>query len=126
MDIPTEQCLDESTAWRYFRDTVMGLEYLHYQKIVHRDIKPSNLLLSDTDRVKIADFGVSLEFEGFDALLTGTAGTPAFMAPEALQDESHAFYSGRVSAKCCASRQLHTAEARSLVARCHSLLLYFW
>lgn len=34
--------------------------------------------------LQIADFGVSSEFEGIDAFLTGTAGTPAFMAPEAL------------------------------------------
>ena len=63
--------------------------------------------------MKIADFGVSAEFEGLDAFLTGTAGTPAFMAPEALvgqtsllfatlpqlllslpEDSAH-FYSGR-------------------------------
>lgn len=36
------------------------------------------------DVLQIADFGVSCEFEGIDAFLTGTAGTPAFMAPEAL------------------------------------------
>lgn len=53
------------------------------------------MLLSETDRVKIADFGVSTEFEGFDAFLTGTAGTPAFMAPESLVEDSNAFYSGR-------------------------------
>jgi [calcium/calmodulin-dependent protein kinase] kinase len=64
---------------RYFRDTLKGLEYLHYQKIVHRDLKPSNLLHTETESVKIADFGVSCEFEGIDAFLTGTAGTPAFM-----------------------------------------------
>jgi [calcium/calmodulin-dependent protein kinase] kinase len=60
---------------------------VHFQKIVHRDLKPSNLLLSETDCVKIADFGVSCEFEGIDAFLSGTAGTPAFMAPEALTGE---------------------------------------
>ncbi|CAB3401605.1 unnamed protein product [Caenorhabditis bovis] len=95
LEIPTEKPLDELTAWSYFRDTLCGLEYLHYQKIVHRDIKPSNLLLSDAGQVKIADFGVSCEFEGIDAFLSGTAGTPAFMAPEALTEGANHFYSGR-------------------------------
>ncbi|VBB32993.1 unnamed protein product [Acanthocheilonema viteae] len=84
LEIPTENPLDERIAWSYFRDVVKGLEYLHYQKIVHRDIKPSNLLLSETGHVKISDFGISYEFQGIDAFLSGTAGTPAFMAPEAL------------------------------------------
>ncbi|XGW14304.1 hypothetical protein V3C99_000547 [Haemonchus contortus] len=95
LDVPTDKPLDEDSAWKYFRDTLRGLEYLHYQKIIHRDIKPSNLLLSDSGHVKIADFGVSCEFEGIDAFLSGTAGTPAFMAPEALIEGSNHFYSGR-------------------------------
>uniref|UniRef100_A0AC34F6H6 Protein kinase domain-containing protein n=1 Tax=Panagrolaimus sp. ES5 TaxID=591445 RepID=A0AC34F6H6_9BILA len=94
LELPTDNPLEEETAWKYFRDTLKGLEYLHFQKIVHRDIKPTNLLLSETGQVKIADFGVSCEFEGIDAFLTGTAGTPAFMAPEALREDS-SFYSGR-------------------------------
>lgn len=69
---------------------------MHYQKIVHRDIKPSNLLLGDDGHVKIADFGVSNQFEGNDALLSSTAGTPAFMAPETLSDQRKSF-SGKVS-----------------------------
>ncbi|VDD93107.1 unnamed protein product [Enterobius vermicularis] len=95
LDIPTEHPFEEDLAWKYFRDTLKGLEYLHFQKIVHRDIKPANLLLSETGQVKIADFGVSYEFEGIDAFLTGTAGTPAFMAPEALTENASYFYSGR-------------------------------
>ncbi|VDK74944.1 unnamed protein product [Onchocerca ochengi] len=112
LEIPTDNPLDEKTAWTYFRDTIRGLEYLHHQKIVHRDIKPSNLLLSETGHVKIADFGISYEFKDIDAFLSGTAGTPAFMAPEALTGlsifgnvefsnsfvgckDSSSFYSGR-------------------------------
>ena len=34
--------------------------------------------------VKIADLGVSDEFDGKDAFLTNTAGTPAFTPPESL------------------------------------------
>ncbi|KAA0717099.1 Calcium/calmodulin-dependent protein kinase kinase 1 [Triplophysa tibetana] len=91
MEVPTDSPFSEDQARPYFRDIVLGIEYLHYQKIVHRDIKPSNLLLGDDGHVKIADFGVSNQFEGNDALLSSTAGTPAFMAPETLSDNRKNF-----------------------------------
>lgn len=72
-----------------------GCFSVHYQKIIHRDIKPSNLLLGDDGHVKIADFGVSNQFEGNDAQLSSTAGTPAFMAPEAISQTGKSF-SGKV------------------------------
>lgn len=68
---------------------------MHYQKIIHRDIKPSNLLVGEDGHIKIADFGVSNEFKGADALLTNTVGTPAFMAPETLS-ETRKIFSGKV------------------------------
>lgn len=68
---------------------------VHYQKIIHRDIKPSNLLVGEDGHIKIADFGVSNEFKGSDALLSNTVGTPAFMAPESLS-ETRKIFSGKV------------------------------
>ncbi|KAL7271449.1 hypothetical protein RUND412_005793 [Rhizina undulata] len=84
-----------------FRDTVLGLEYLHYHGIIHRDIKPANLLWTHDHRVKISDFGVSFlgrpirdddgdgtedeyptGLEQNELELAKTAGTPAFFAPE--------------------------------------------
>ncbi|XP_054481714.1 calcium/calmodulin-dependent protein kinase kinase 1 isoform X1 [Anoplopoma fimbria] len=91
MEVPSDSPLTEEQARLYFRDIILGMEYLHYQKIVHRDIKPSNLLLGDDGHVKIADFGVSNQFEGNDAMLSSTAGTPAFMAPETLSDARKSF-----------------------------------
>ncbi|XP_074046656.1 calcium/calmodulin-dependent protein kinase kinase 1 [Macrotis lagotis] len=91
MEVPCDDPFTEEQARPYLRDIVLGLEYLHYQKIIHRDIKPSNLLLGDDDHVKIADFGVSNQFEGNDAQLSSTAGTPAFMAPEAISDSGQSF-----------------------------------
>jgi serine/threonine protein kinase len=80
------------------RDTVLGLEYLHFQGIVHRDIKPANLLLDNNHRVKISDFGVShlqkVDEETGETLtendleLSKTAGSPAFFAPELCQTSS--------------------------------------
>ena len=69
---------------------------VHFQHIIHRDIKPSNLLLSEDGRIQIADFGVCNEFHGSDASLSNTAGTPAFMTPEALTNSQ---YSGKVSSQ---------------------------
>ncbi|CAE1171530.1 CAMKK2 [Acanthosepion pharaonis] len=94
LTIPTNHPLSQEEALMYFRDIVLGIEYLHYQKIIHRDIKPSNLLLGDDGHLKIADFGVSNEFTGGDAFLTTTSGTPAFQSPETLKEEREE-YSGK-------------------------------
>ncbi|KAL4609576.1 calcium/calmodulin-dependent protein kinase kinase 2-like [Arapaima gigas] len=94
MEVPTDKPLNEEQARFYFQDLLRGIEYLHYQKIIHRDIKPSNLLVGDDGHIKIADFGVSNQFEGTDALLTSTVGTPAFMAPETLS-ETRKNFSGK-------------------------------
>ncbi|PKS05555.1 hypothetical protein jhhlp_008072 [Lomentospora prolificans] len=94
-------CFTLDQARQTFRDTVLGLEYLHYQGVVHRDIKPANLLWTRDHRVKISDFGVSYfgrpirdgepddtvsesEAKDFDddLELAKTVGTPAFFAPE--------------------------------------------
>lgn len=99
-------CLTISQALDAFRDTVLGLEYLHYQGIIHRDIKPANLLWTADHRVKISDFGVSYlgkpiredehneeiseaDAEDLDEALelAKTVGTPAFYAPELCDPE---------------------------------------
>lgn len=100
-------CFTIDTARNTFRDTVLGLEYLHYEGVVHRDIKPANLLWTRDHRVKISDFGVSYfgrpirdgerdetvsesEAQDFDndLELAKTVGTPAFFAPELCYTDS--------------------------------------
>ncbi|XP_041666753.1 calcium/calmodulin-dependent protein kinase kinase 2 isoform X2 [Cheilinus undulatus] len=94
MEVPTDKPFSEDQSRFYFIDLLRGIEYLHYQRIIHRDVKPSNLLVGEDGHIKIADFGVSNQFEGADALLTSTVGTPAFLAPEALS-ETRKNFSGK-------------------------------
>ncbi|KAL0487342.1 calmodulin dependent protein kinase kinase [Acrasis kona] len=92
--IKTDTALSEDKSKQYLQHIINGLEYLHSQKIYHRDIKPENLLLSKDDVVKLSDFGVSHLSTTDDDTLKVTAGTPAFLAPEAC---SEAPYSGRAA-----------------------------
>jgi serine/threonine protein kinase len=46
--------------------------------IIHRDLKSLNLLLDDSCRVKLADFGWT---KGLDNYMTGKIGTYQWMAP---------------------------------------------
>ena len=74
---PPESC----RCW--FRDLILGIEYLHAQGVVHRDIKPDNCLLTEDDVLKIVDFGVSEMFEKASEMKTAkSAGSPAFLPPE--------------------------------------------
>ena len=47
----------------YARQILLGLEYLHHNKIAHRDIKGANILVDHTGFVKVADFGASKKIE---------------------------------------------------------------
>ena len=82
MEEPADPYDDESCRC-WFRDLILGIEYLHAQGVVHRDIKPDNLLLTEDDMLKIVDFGVSEIFEKASDMTTAkSAGSPAFLPPE--------------------------------------------
>jgi serine/threonine protein kinase len=71
-----------------------GLAQAHAAGIVHRDLKPQNIMVSDTDRVKIVDFGLAklkrLDGPELSEAMTQSAGTAAgivlgtvgYMSPE--------------------------------------------
>ncbi|RNF19025.1 protein kinase [Trypanosoma conorhini] len=77
----------------YARHMFSGLEYLHKNQVAHRDIKGDNLLISmDTGIAKLADFDQAKIMTTHGTLrkaATATlAGTPYWMAPEVITDES--------------------------------------
>ncbi|ETI42278.1 CAMK/CAMKL/BRSK protein kinase [Phytophthora nicotianae P1569] len=112
--------VEEDVARTYFTQLLAGVRYCHQLGIVHRDLKPENLLLSDSDVLKIADFGLSAHFiaavssgasvddhdnngeSGITNLmapsrfrrLNSIVGSPHYVAPEVLQNARYG-YDGR-------------------------------
>ena len=69
-----------------FPQLVFLQEYLHSVGIAHRDIKPENILLTETDQLKLTDFGLATVFrhKGKERRLERACGTFPYMAPEVL------------------------------------------
>ncbi|XP_010261286.1 PREDICTED: calcium/calmodulin-regulated receptor-like kinase 2 [Nelumbo nucifera] len=65
-------------------DVSHGIEYLHegaVPPVIHRDLKSANILLDQSMRAKVADFGLSKE-EVFDGRKSGLKGTYGYIDPE--------------------------------------------
>uniref|UniRef100_A0A8C8FC74 eIF-2-alpha kinase GCN2 n=1 Tax=Oncorhynchus tshawytscha TaxID=74940 RepID=A0A8C8FC74_ONCTS len=107
---------DNSRLWRFFREILDGLAYIHEQGMIHRDLKPVNIFLDSQDHVKIGDFGLAtdhpanaaagkLDIEESGSVLilksdptgnmTGMVGTALYVSPE-VQGNTKATYNQKV------------------------------
>lgn len=84
------------TVLGFALDIARGLNWMHHRGYIHRDVKPANLLVSNSETVKLADFGLCImldqadqtDFMQVEAYL-GQAGTMWYMSPEVLMNEKY-------------------------------------
>ena len=64
-----------------------ALDYAFQNGVIHRDIKSANILLSERDDIKISDFGTAQISHSTHTQIDGFVGSPAYMAPEQINEE---------------------------------------
>jgi serine/threonine protein kinase len=76
-------CLSPHAIFSILKQVTTALRYLHSAGYVHQDVKPCNILIDRHGRVMLADFGIGHSFASAGMVV----GSPAYQAPEALDDE---------------------------------------
>ncbi|CAI2363905.1 unnamed protein product [Moneuplotes crassus] len=98
------QDIDRKVNLRFFKQITEGIRHVHQQGIIHRDLKPANVFISNTQEIKIGDFGLARAFDpdsskGFANMISSKrfsmkkinfqksslslkVGTPMYLSPE--------------------------------------------
>ncbi|KAJ8384842.1 hypothetical protein AAFF_G00197520 [Aldrovandia affinis] len=82
--------LTENMTWKYTRQILEGMSYLHSNMIVHCDIKGANILRDSIRNVKLGDFRASKRLQTICMSGIGICsitGTPYWMSPEVISGE---------------------------------------
>jgi serine/threonine protein kinase len=116
-----QKCLAEIQVLEIGIQISGGLDAALERNLIHRDIKPGNILFSDPHTAKLVDFGLAIVLDEAAHARGEIWGTPYYVAPEKLNNQSEDFRSdiyslGGTLFHALAGRPPYEAEAASTVA----------
>lgn len=83
-----------------FVQLLMGVRYIHRQRILHRDLKTSNIFLCEGNVVKLGDFGIARVLDNTLEQAKTVVGTPYYMSPEVCENKAYNFKSDLWAVGC--------------------------
>ncbi len=83
--------ISQDEAVQIVTEILEALEYSHNEGIIHRDIKPGNIMITESGKVKVMDFGIARALDDIGATMTNTwsvVGTAQYLSPEQATGDS--------------------------------------
>jgi len=90
-DILRSRKLTQQEAIAYTTGVLTALEFSHAAGVIHRDIKPANVMITESNAVKVMDFGIARAVSDSSATLAhtnGIVGTAQYFSPEQARGET--------------------------------------
>jgi serine/threonine-protein kinase len=90
-DILHERRLSIEEAVNYASGVLTALEFSHKGGVIHRDIKSANIMITESDQVKVMDFGIARAISDSSATMANTVGimgTAQYFSPEQAKGEN--------------------------------------
>src|SRR5947209_1350096 len=89
--VHTDGPMPPRRAIEIIADACQALNFSHQNGIIHRDVKPANIMISNTNAVKVMDFGIARAIADSGNSVTQTAaviGTAQYLSPEQARGDS--------------------------------------
>jgi NIMA (never in mitosis gene a)-related kinase len=97
-NIKSKGLFKENDIWKWLHQLLMGLKYLHDNKIMHRDLKCANIFLMKNGMLKLGDLNVSKIVKM--GMCSTQTGTPYYASPEVWGDKPYDYKSDLWSLGC--------------------------